>query len=457
MTPLSEMLVDYSMNCYNNISDSRIIKCAKEHFRDGIACIIAGANVELVKKVIEYAKNDSIMGAATIIGHPDICVNTEYAAMIHAIAAHACDFDDMSINQNGHPTAVLIPVVLAVGEEMGKSANEIIRAYIAGVETNSILGKIVSESNFESGWNPTSFIGVFGATIAASLLYQLNKEETVAAIGIAVGEASGTKVNYGTMTKDLTVGRTAEKGIFAAKLAKMGVQSNIYSLDGSNGLFEVSASGLRAERIEEIINNYISDFLEPGITIKPYPTCRGNHSGINAILDIVEKNDIDYHKIDKVVCDLAPFAYECDRYHFPVTPTEGKFSMAYCTSLILVNGKILISDMEGECITNQEIIELMRHFEIKLNPNYSEYPMGTKLTVYMDGGTKYESEILVPKGDPRVPLSDVENQEKFKICCQKMFNEKNYMTLLNMVNEIEKKENITEFLKTVNGLVKEGK
>ena len=78
----------------------------------------------------------------------------------------------------------------------------------------------MANTKIDPGWNLTSLVGIFGATIAAGILYKLSREQLINAIGIASGEASGTKVNYGTMTKDLTVGRTAEKAIFPANLQR---------------------------------------------------------------------------------------------------------------------------------------------------------------------------------------------------------------------------------------------
>lgn len=131
-----------------------------------------------------------------------------------------CDYDDMSMELNGHSSTVLVPTVLAVGEEMQCSGTEILDAYITGIQINSVLGRLVANTKIDPGWNLTSLVGIFGATIAAGILYKLSREQLINAIGIASGEASGTKVNYGTMTKDLTVGRTAEKAIFSANLQR---------------------------------------------------------------------------------------------------------------------------------------------------------------------------------------------------------------------------------------------
>lgn len=193
---------------------------AQEHFQDTVACIMAGAGKEAIRLAVDYCVETTGSNASSVIGYKDVKLNSGNAAMVNAMAAHICDYDDMSMELNGHSSTVLVPTVLAVGEEMQCSGTEILDAYITGIQINSVLGRLVANTKIDPGWNLTSLVGIFGATIAAGILYKLSREQLINAIGIASGEASGTKVNYGTMTKDLTVGRTAEKAIFSCKFAK---------------------------------------------------------------------------------------------------------------------------------------------------------------------------------------------------------------------------------------------
>lgn len=46
------------------------------------------------------------------------------------------------------------------------------------------------------------------------------------------------------MTKDLTVGRTAEKAIFSCKFAKKGFEAKTTALDGDNSILKIAASDI---------------------------------------------------------------------------------------------------------------------------------------------------------------------------------------------------------------------
>ena len=54
------------------------------------------------------------------------------AALINGVAAHVLDYDDVSLD--GHPSAVLVPAILAQGEANRSSGAEMLTAYVAGFE-----------------------------------------------------------------------------------------------------------------------------------------------------------------------------------------------------------------------------------------------------------------------------------------------------------------------------------
>ena len=52
------------------------------------------------------------------------------AALLNGIAAHVHDYDDVALD--GHPSAVLVPALLAEGEATGAKGSDLIRGYVAG-------------------------------------------------------------------------------------------------------------------------------------------------------------------------------------------------------------------------------------------------------------------------------------------------------------------------------------
>ena len=87
-------------------------------------------------------------------GHPESSIlgtggtrcKAAFAAMANAVSAHCRDYDDMSASLNGHASAVLVPVVLAMGERHHISGKGVLEAYMLGAEIDAVLGKMLAGS-----------------------------------------------------------------------------------------------------------------------------------------------------------------------------------------------------------------------------------------------------------------------------------------------------------------------
>lgn len=136
---------------------------------------------------------------------------------------------------DGHPSAVLTPAILAEGWSLGVSGSEAIAAYVAGYEVWALLQEIEPGHLHERGFHPTAIWGAIAAAAACARLNRLMVEETRNAIAVAASLAAGVVANFGTMTKPLHVGRTAQAGVLAARLAKSGFIGSPDALEHAAG------------------------------------------------------------------------------------------------------------------------------------------------------------------------------------------------------------------------------
>ncbi len=64
------------------------------------------------------------------------------AALANGTASHVLDYDDTIKSLIGHPSVVLVPAVLAVGEKCASTSKEALAAYIVGLEIGDRLGSL---------------------------------------------------------------------------------------------------------------------------------------------------------------------------------------------------------------------------------------------------------------------------------------------------------------------------
>src|SRR5207237_953587 len=242
---------------------------------DCVGTMIAGADEEAVQLVARIVPTST-----TNDGAPEIPngrnLSAADAALVNGVAAHVLDYDD--VGMDGHPSAALAPAILAEGWTLGSSGEEALAAYVAGYEVWALLQELEPGALHERGFHPTAIWGTLSAAAACARLNHLNAEETTNAIAIAASLAAGTVANFGTMTKSLHAGRTAQSGVLAARLAKSGFTASPDVLEHRAGFMHShSESGNPAVTRGEwgLGSNWRPEKM--GINIKRYPLCYATH------------------------------------------------------------------------------------------------------------------------------------------------------------------------------------
>src|SRR3974390_2355467 len=170
------------------------------------------------------------------------------AALVNGVAAHVLDYDDVALA--GHPSTVLVPAILAEGSSLDASGSDALAAYGAGYELWAQLAALEPGHFHERGFHPTAVMGALATAAACARLRRLDFEKTGHAIAIAASLASGLVANFGTMTKSLHAGRTAQSGVIAARLAGQGFTASLDALEHRTGFLRAhSPSG--APRTED--------------------------------------------------------------------------------------------------------------------------------------------------------------------------------------------------------------
>ena len=145
-------------------------------------------------------------------------VDILHAALLNGISSHVLDFDDTHARAI-HPSAPVLPALLALAEWRKVSGADLVHAFVLGVEAEERVGLSVFPEHYEAGWHITGTAGVFGAAAAAGKLLGLDERQMAWALGIAATQSAGLREMFGSMCKSLHPGRAAQNGLTAALLA----------------------------------------------------------------------------------------------------------------------------------------------------------------------------------------------------------------------------------------------
>jgi 2-methylcitrate dehydratase PrpD len=181
--------------------------------------------------------------------------------------------------------------------------------------------------------------------------------------------SSGIRVNFGTMTKPLHVGRAAQNGLVAAELASRGFTGGEDGLDGPWGFFEVFSfsSGFDPGRIIGALGNPHS-IITPGVSIKPYPCGVLGHPSMDAMRRLVVEHDVQPEQIQAIRLRAGSNILNPLRYPIAHSELEAKFCPAFMLSSIALRRKAGIHEFTDEFVRSAPVQRMMARVQTILDP-----------------------------------------------------------------------------------------
>ncbi|MFC1869638.1 MmgE/PrpD family protein [Chloroflexota bacterium] len=452
MTSLTREIADFiAENSYEQIPE-RAVAVAKEAILDGMGCILAGSVEPVSRTITEYVKELGGNPEATVIAG-GFKTSAPQAALANGTLAHALDYDDVSFTWIAHPTVVLLPPVLALGEHYNASGREVLAAYILGFEIAARIGSVIIPHHYDIGWHATATLGTIGAATAAARILKLNSQQTRMALGIAASLAGGMRQNFGTMTKPFHAGNASKNGVVAAILASKGMTADENILEGPSGFCAIWGPGDEglAKATQSLGNPW--ELVTTGMILKPYPCCRETHREIDAILHLREEHNINAEDVAEVRCITNAITPQILRHHRPKTALEGKFSMEYCMAVALLDGKVGLAQFTDKRVSEPRAQELLTRVKYIHPPGEigieAELKSPITITVKLKDDSEYSHEVMIGRGEPEEPMTDEQRFEKYRECAHTCLSEKNTERSLELLTNLETMENIEELMKIV--------
>lgn len=273
------------------------------------------------------------------------------AAMINGALIHALEYDDTHIGSVVHGSAVAAPLALAVTQFAGGTGRDLILAYVVAWEVAIRIGLAAPGAFQAKGFQVTSVGGAIGAAAAAAQVLGLAQAQTVSAIGIAGGQASGTLafLSDGAMSKALNPGWAARTGIEAARFAQAGMTGPATVLESDFGVMNAFADG--GDGLDAQLATLGHEWLLPAAAFKLYPCCHYIHPFLEAV-EQVKAQGIAEQDITSLTAFVPPPAAPliCEpwaRRQAPASGYDGKWGLAYCMALMLVDGRVDVASFEA--------------------------------------------------------------------------------------------------------------
>ena len=385
---------------------------AKRSILNIIGTAFSGCREIAVEKALEVMGPYSGAATSSIIGRTERC-DPPLAAFINAMSANIFDYDDNHPATIIHPSAPLLPALLAHAEAQGVSGQSLLRAFIIGGEVECRIGNAMSPYHYARGWHITSTCGIFGAAFGVGSLLKLKPEQFLFAAGNAAVQSSGLVEALGSMAKSVSVGNAARLGMMSALLAKADFDGPSEPLTGKRGFLRVYSD---EPKLGELTEN-LGEVWEIGKnTYKPYPAGVVLNPVIDASLEIASRPEFNAKAVKSITLKGHSLLRQRTDRSDVATGRESQVSAQHAIAIAFQRQKAGLDEFSDAAVA--ETLAMGRP-QINFVDDDSYHIEAVDMTVEFLNNATIHARVDAARGGASNPLTDADIEVKVKTLAER--------------------------------------
>lgn len=449
-------VIDFILETTMDDFPERLLSEGRRCVTDGTGVILAGSTDACSRIVRDQIAMQGGHAQATIMGPPDARAPASLAARANGTAGHAMDFDDTQLSNAPdrifglltHPTVAPLAAGYAVAEREGATGAGFLEAFLIGFEVECKIAEAIDPRHYMEGFHSTATIGTLGACATAAKLAGLEADELAMALGIAASLSAGIRLGFGTMTKPLHAGRAAENGILAVDLAARGFTAGHDALEAPWGFFRVFGGGFEPERLVGALGSPYT-LLDPGVSVKPFPSGSLGHPSMAAMLELVTEHDLAPDDVAHITFRAGHNILNPLRYPVPRNELEAKFCIPFVLSSIVLRRRAGIREFRDDFVLSAEAADMMRRVTVRFDEEIDARGydrMRSAIDVRLRDGTELHAEADTYPGGPERPLTRRELHGKFRDCASLVMDDARIDGALDRLERVDELGHIQDLV-----------
>lgn len=360
------------------------------------------------------------------------------AALAGGMTIDSIDAHDGYKPVKGHAGCGVLPALLAFLEaefSAEVSEAELLAGLLIGYEIACRAGISLHDSACDYHTSG-AWVSLAAAAIGARIL-KLDTEQTRHALGIAEYHGPRSQmmrcIDHPTMVKDGS-GWGAMAGVSAAYMAQAGFTG-------------APAITVEAPEQAHFWNDLGENWLICQQYFKPFPVCRWAQPASIGALQLHEKYDFGVDDIEKV--SIGTF-HESIRLATasPQTTEQAQYSLPFPVAAALIHKQITVKEIAGEGLKDESVHALSRAIELYEVDVFNEaFPARrfSEVTISLKNGSVLESGPVEANGDPEIPLSEAEIDQKFHLFATPVLGAEHTKKLLTHVRNMGQAPDLQTF------------
>ena len=434
---LVEQFAEYAIKEQASQLPAEVIHHAKRAVIDWYACLLPGSIVVPAILLEQAFAEDLDRGNARLASGRRATLRA--AALINGAASHSVEFDDIYRDAGYHPGSPTISAALAAAQAHGASGEQFLRGVIVGYEISTRIGEAVMPSHYKY-WHTTGTVGSFGAAAAVATILGCNRVQFAHALATVGTFASGLQQAFRSqaMSKPLHSGHAADVGAMAAMAAARGVTGALDIIEGPVGFG--AAMSVKPDWTKAVKGLGV-DYHITQMTFKNHGCCGHNFAPLDGVLHLQKTHGFTWRDVKRV--RIASYKAGTDIVDNPAPEGDyqAKFSLQYVTAHVLVHGSVRLDAFSPERMQDANVRALLAKVEVVADPELSKgYPnqRAAQVDVELNDGRKFAHFQPYRKGDPELPLTDNELNDKFRELAMPVIGDALSRRLLDELWSLEK-------------------
>lgn len=411
-------LTSYACSLDYDMLPPDVVQAAKARIVDTLGVLVSGFDGEPCRVIRNLAKELDYPGRSTILG-TKWKTSVEMAAMVNGTTARYAELTDVYHwpgSAYGHPSDTIAPIY-SVAEHADASGKEFINGVVLSYEVFCRMSDVFHNKGFDA----VNF-GCIATALASARLLKLTPEQTAHALSLAAVPnviLKQVRVDNLSMFKVAAAGHAARAGVFAALMAKAGMEGPHLPFEGKSGWFNhVSLEPLSFD----VMGGQGADFKLPVTGIK-YRPCAGNT--ISSVLAAEKIAPLpDAGAVKRIVVEVYGRAKIAsgtgEHFWAPETPGTADHSIPYLVATTLIEGTVTHDSFDKAHLANTEIRTLTKKVRVEANDEftkaYERIPVQhrTRVAVTMNDGRVIVGNAGGDENDLSAPCTNAKIDEKFR-------------------------------------------
>lgn len=416
---IQQRLTDYAGELRYDALPAAVVHAAKVRVIDTMAALAGGFDGEPCRIARRVAARTPDADGATITG-TTMKTTLDMAAFVNGTTARYVELNDVYHwpgSAGGHPSDVVMPV-LGVAEHARASGRELISAVVLAYEIYLRFSDAVGKRPFDC-----ANYACLAVAVASAKLLGLSREQIAAATSMAVvpnNVLGQVRTGHLSMWKAVTAGHAGKAGVFAAMLAREGMNAPYLPFEGKSGWCDHVAG---KHFLLDELGGKGTPFKILDTLIKPRSSCATTISSILAAEKVAPalRNRIgDVQRITVEVYETAKVGMATGEHHWnPDCRETADHSIPYVVAAALMDGTVTPRQFDDAHLKSPDLRALLAKIEVVANDQYTKayerLPVEhhTRVCVETRGGERLVGESGGDKGDLSQPKTDAQIAEKF--------------------------------------------